>query len=195
MSKKKKKVAATTKNTAKKSLCTVAQSLNKAYKQLEGQRKWGVMFFINIEGRRQTFQLPSIIPYDQLFNSTNFDIVREHGRDNIVQRAIDYWCTAIHSIDCNTTNDFWIKHSEMVYAYFFPIMLLTEGFIKLELENNDDRYVFVGLNIRSTQSVDFRFEILPNQAIFNEAVISVMGGGKTTETLSLKQNGQFKNLN
>jgi len=194
MAKKKKKVAATTKNTAKNPLGSVQQSLNKAYKQLEGHRKWGVALFINVEGQSQTFQAPSICSYDELFASSNFDIIREHGREEIVRKAIQYWCDAIKFNDCNTTNEFWVKHKEMMYAYFFPIMLLTEGFIELELENNHDRFVFVGLNIKSNQSVDFRFQILPNQEAFKDAVISIMGDSKKLETLSLRKSGQYKNL-
>ena len=194
MAKKKKKVAATTKNTAKKPLGTVKQSLNKSYKQLEGQRKWGIAFFINVEGKRQTFQVPSICSYDQLFEGADFDIIREHGREKIIQKAINYWCDAIHFNDCSTTIDFWVKHQEMIYAYFFPIMLLTKGYIELELENKDDRYLFVGLNIKSNQSVDFGFKILPNQETFNEAVMSIVGSSKKLETLSLNQSGQYKNI-
>ena len=178
MANKRKKVAATTKNTAKKTLGTVEQQLNKSYKKFKEQRKWGVAFFINLEGKKQTFQVSSICSYDQLFEGADFDIIKEYGRQKIVQKSINYWCDAIHYNDCSTSNDFWAKHSEMLYAYFFPIMLLTDGYIELELENNDDRFVFVGLNIKSSESVDFRFEILPDQETFNDAVKSIMGNSK-----------------
>jgi hypothetical protein len=95
------------------------------------------------EQRNQTGQAVGVLelktPIEVLFEGADFDIIREHGREKIIQEAINYWCDAIHFNDCSTTIDFWVKHREMIYAYFFPIMLLKvcwQGLVLLFFSNN-----------------------------------------------------------
>ena len=174
MGKRRKKVV-TTKNTGKNSIDTVQKTLKKVNKALEGRRKWGIIFYIQIEGHPQTFELPLIASYDDLFNTLEHEIIKDYGREEFVQDALYYWCNAICNNDSITMEEFWNKHHYSVISFFFPIMLLTNGYIELELENNDDRFVYASMFIKPEEGADFRFNILKDKESFDKTILSIIG--------------------